>query len=396
VTSSFKLGRLAGVEIGIHWSWALIFALIVWSLADVVFPETNPGLGDGTYLAMAIIAVLLFFASLLAHELGHATRAAKEGMGIDGITLWIFGGVARFQGMFPSAGAEFRIAIAGPIVSLVVGIVALGTALLVPLPDAVDGVLFWLGYVNLVVLVFNLMPALPLDGGRVLRSALWARKHDFLAATRTAAAIGQGFGQLLIGFGVLTVLLGGSLGGLWLVFIGWFILAAAEAERAGAETHQALSGVLVRDGMVSDPITVDPDLDLEVFIDRWFLAHRHVAYPVVEDGRPVGLVSFRSVLALPREQWPERRVRDAMVELDRLPSLSPDTPLETAVERISQTESNRGLVLDHGRLAGLLSITDATRVIEARRALGADPRSPEREPGAVANAPGLAASERTR
>jgi Zn-dependent protease/predicted transcriptional regulator len=397
VTSSFRLGRLAGVEIGIHWSWALIFALIVWSLADVVFPETNPGLANGTYLAMAIIAVLLFFASLLAHELGHATRAAKEGMEIDGITLWIFGGVARFRGMFPSAGAEFRIAIAGPIVSLAVGVLALGAALLVPLPDAVDGVLFWLGYVNLVVLVFNLMPALPLDGGRVLRSALWARKHDFLAATRTAAAVGQGFGQLLIGFGVLTVLLGGSLGGLWLVFIGWFILAAAEAERAGAETHEALSGVLVRDVMVTDPITVDPDLDLEQFIDRCFLAHRHVAYPVVEDERPVGLVSFRSVLALPREQWPQRRVRDAMVELARLPELGPETPLETAVERISQTESNRGLVLDRGRLAGLLSITDATRVIEARRAQGADPGSQRRhEPAARTTPTGLGASEGTR
>ncbi len=371
MTSSIRLGRLAGVEIGIHWSWALIFALLVWSLADAIFPETNPGLTNGTYLAMAVVAVLLFFSSLLAHELGHATRAAKEGMEIAGITLWIFGGVARFRGMFPSAGAEFRIAIAGPIVSLVVGVVALGAALLLPLPGAVDGVLFWLGYINLVILVFNLMPALPLDGGRVLRSALWARKGDFLAATRTAAAIGQGFGQLLIAFGVLTVLLGGAIGGLWFVFIGWFILAAAEAERTGAETHQALSGVRVSDVMVAEPVTVDPDLDLEAFIDRCFLAHRHVAYPVLEDDRPVGLISFRSVLALPREQWTRRRVRDAMVPRESLPALSPQTPLEEAVEQISQTESNRGLVLDDGQLAGLLSITDATRVIEARRATAA-------------------------
>ena len=368
MTSSIRLGRLAGVEIGIHWSWLLIFALIVWSLADAVFPETNPGLTDGAYLAMAVIAVLLFFASLLAHELGHATRAAREGMEIDGITLWIFGGVARFRGMFPSAGAELRIAIAGPVVSLVVGVAALGIALVVPLPDAVDGVLFWLGYVNLVVLVFNLMPALPLDGGRVLRAALWARKGDFLAATRTAAAVGQGFGQLLIAFGVLTLLLGGSLGGIWLAFIGWFILAAADAERVGAETHEALTGVLVRDAMVADPVTVDPDVGLEAFTDRWFLVHRHVSYPVIEDGLPIGLVSFRAVLALPREQWRARRVRDVMVPLDSLPALAPETPLERAIEQISETESNRALVLEDGRLAGLLSITDATRLIEALRA----------------------------
>lgn len=375
MSSSLRLGRLAGVEIGIHWSWALIFALIVWSLADTVFPETNPGLADSTYLAMAVVAALLFFASLLLHELGHATRAVKEGMEIEGITLWIFGGIARFRGMFPSAAAEFRIAIAGPVVTLVIGIIALVGALLLPLPDAVDGVVFWLGYINLVVLVFNLMPALPLDGGRVLRSALWARKRDFMAATRTAAAVGRGFGQFLIALGVLSVLLGGAISGLWLVFIGWFILAAAEAERTGAETHQALSGIRVRDVTAEEPITVEPEMPLDEFMDRCFFRYRHVAYPVLDGDRPVGLISFRSVLALPRESWHERRVRDAMVPLERLPTLKPETPLESAVEQLAQTESNRGLVLDGDRLAGLLSITDATRVIEARRmAAGAPER----------------------
>jgi CBS domain-containing protein len=297
-------------------------------------------------------------------------------MEIDGITLWIFGGVARFRGNFPSAGAEFRIAIAGPIVSLVVGVIALAAALLIPLPAAVDGVLFWLGYINLVVLVFNLIPALPLDGGRVLRSALWARKGDFLAATRTAAAIGQGFGQLLIALGVIAVLFGGAIGGVWFVFIGWFILAAAEAERRGAETHEALSGVRVSDVMVADPVTVDPDLGLEQFIDGCFYVHRHVAYPVVEEGRPIGLISFRSVLALPRESWASRRVRDVMVPLDELPALTPLTPLEEAVERISEIETNRAPVLDDDRLVGLFSITDAARVIEARRVAEGAPARP--------------------
>jgi Zn-dependent protease/CBS domain-containing protein len=368
MTSSFRLGRLAGVEIGIHWSWALVFALIVWSLADAVFPETNPGLADGAYVAMAVVAVLAFFASLLLHELGHATRATKEGMEIEGITLWLFGGVARFRGMFPSAGAEFRIAIAGPIVSLVIGAVTLAVALLVPLPDAADGVLFWLGYINLAVLVFNLMPALPLDGGRVLRSVLWARKGDFLEATRSAALIARGFAQFLIAFGALTVVLGGTIGGLWLVFIGWFLLAAAEAERVAAETHEALGAIRVEDVMVRSPVCVDPELALDEFMEQFFFPHRHVAYPVLERGRPVGLISFRSVLALPRESWSGRRVRDVTVPLDRLPVLSPSTPLEPAIEQLSRTESNRALVLDGDEMAGLLSITDATRVLEARRA----------------------------
>ena len=365
MTASFKLGRFAGVDIGIHWSWLVIFALIVWSLADVVFPEANPGLSDGAYVAMAVIAVVLFFASLLLHELGHATRATREGMEIAGITLWLFGGVAQFKGMFPSAGAEFRIAIAGPIVSLVIGAVALAAALLVPLPGAVDGVIFWLGYINLVLLAFNMIPALPLDGGRVLRSALWARKHDFLAATRTAAAFGQGFGQFLIALGVVTVLFGGAIGGLWLAFIGWFLLSAAEAERAAAETHRALSGIRVANVMVGEPVTVSADTTLEAFMDRCFLPHRYVAYPVIENGEPVGLVSFRSVLALPRDEWPRRRVSDVMAPVEELPSLDPEMPLESAVEALARTESNRALVLDDHRLAGLLSITDAARVIEA-------------------------------
>ncbi len=316
---------------------------------------------------MAIVAVLLFFASLLLHELGHATRATKEGMEIEGITLWIFGGIARFKGTFPSAGAEFRIAIAGPIVTLVIGAAALAAALLVPLPGAVDGVVFWLGYVNLVLLVFNLVPALPLDGGRVLRSALWARKRDFLAATRTAAAFGRGFGQLLIALGVLAVLLGGAVGGLWFVFIGWFLLAAAEAEAAAAETQEAFSGMRVGEVMISEPVTADRSDSLQEFMDRCFLPHRHVAYPVLDGGRPVGLISFRSVLALPRESWPERRVADVMEPLDQMPTLTPRTPLETAVRELMDSDSNRALVLSDHRLAGLLSITDAARLIEAAR-----------------------------
>lgn len=367
MTSTLRLGRLAGVEIGIHWSWTLIFALLVWSLADGVFPTTNPGLANGTYVAMAFVAVLLLFASLLLHELGHATQATREGMEIEGITLWVFGGVARFRGMFPSAGAEFRIAIAGPIVSLVIGVVTLAGALLVPLPAAIDGVVFWLGYVNLMLLAFNMLPALPLDGGRVLRSALWARKRDFLAATRTAAALGRGFGQALIALGVLAVLLGGGLGGLWLVFIGWFLLAAAEAELAGAETHEALSGLSVGEVMATKPVTVGPKDSLDDFMQRCFLPHRHVAYPVVDGGRPVGLISFRSVLALPNASWPETRVAEVMAPLERLPTLSPEMPLESAVQRLTESEYNRALVLADHRLAGLLSITDAARLIEARR-----------------------------
>ena len=213
MTATFRLGRIAGIEIGAHWSWLLVVALVVWSLADGVFPDTNPGLADGTYLAMAIVATLLFFASILLHELGHAVQAQREGIAIEGITLWVFGGVASLKQEAPSAGAELRVALAGPAVSLALGVACLLAALAVPLPDAADGVLFWLGQINLYLLVFNLIPALPLDGGRVLRAILWARRRDYGSATRTAGKLGRSFGQGMIAAGLLLVIFVGAFSG---------------------------------------------------------------------------------------------------------------------------------------------------------------------------------------
>ena len=202
MTASFTLARIAGIRIGINWTWLIVFALITWSWATQIFPDQNPGLSDGTYVAMAVVAALLFFLSILLHELGHAIQARRDGMEIEGITLWLFGGVAQFKGMFPSAGAEFRIAIAGPLVSLAIGIFFVLLAVGLSIPVEVDGVAAWLGYINLTLLVFNLLPALPLDGGRVLRSALWKLRGDFGWATRVSAAIGRGFGYLFIVGGV--------------------------------------------------------------------------------------------------------------------------------------------------------------------------------------------------
>jgi Zn-dependent protease len=204
--ATVTLGRLAGVEISISWSWLFIFALIVASLAGGVFPSTNEGLGAGTYIAMGVVAAGLFFASLLWHELGHAIRARREGMKISGITLWLLGGVSRFEGMFPGPGAEFRIAIAGPLVTLGIGggFLLAGEAL--SLPSAVDGVVVWVGYTNLFLLGFNLLPAFPLDGGRVLHSALWKLRGDLDWATSVAGGFGRTIGALMIGAGILTFL----------------------------------------------------------------------------------------------------------------------------------------------------------------------------------------------
>lgn len=368
MNGNLTLGRLGGVEIRINWSWLVVFALIVWSLAATVFPSQNPELSDGVHLAMAVAAALLFFASVLLHELGHAWQARRDGLEIDGITLWLFGGVAQFKGAFPSPGAEFRIAIAGPLVTVVLsgGFLLLALA---GLPSAIDGVAAWLGYINLTLLVFNLIPALPLDGGRVLRAALWRARGDLGWATRVAADVGMGFGYLFIALGVLMFIVEGSFSGAWLAFIGWFLLQAATAEARYVATEQALAGLHVRDLMVRNPVVVDPDITVGRFLDEVASSRRFTTYPVVDrGGRPIGLLAFSSVAAVPRSEWDTRRVRDTMIALDQVPLLAEST---TAVDALADLSSrpgqNRGLVVKNGDLDGLLSITDLARALEARR-----------------------------
>ena len=231
------------------------------------------------------------------------------------------------------------------------------------LPAAVDGVVGWLASVNLLLLGFNLLPALPLDGGRVLRATLWQVKGDYAAATRTAAALGRLFGQLLITGGVFLVFLTGTLGGLWLALIGWFLLLAAEAEAQAAVAHVALSGLRVRDAMVAAPVTVEADLSVERFMDDVFLAHRFTAYPVVDGGVPVGLVTYRDAAAVPRPHWPGVVVRDRMTPLADVVVVGPDDPLEDAWTALLGSPNRRALVLG----GGLLSATDVLRILDARK-----------------------------
>ncbi len=363
---NFSIGHFGGIEVRINWSLIAVFALIVWSLADGVFPSQNPGLSHGTYLVMAIVAALLFFASILLHELGHSWEARREGIEVDSITLWLFGGVSQFKGRFTRAGAEFRVAVSGPLVSIGLGVLFVLIAL-AHLPSAVDGVAAWLGYINLILAVFNLLPALPLDGGRVLHSALWRARGDFAWATRVASEIGQGFGYLFIALGLAMLIFQGSFSGAWLAFIGWFLLQAARSEARYVATEQALEGVRVRDLMVRDPVTVDGNSTIGQFMDEVARSRRFTTYPVLEGSRPIGLLAFASVAAVPRSDWDTRRVRDTMISLDRVPLLTEDEKAVDALVELSAPTANRGLVVDNGHLAGLLSITDLARALEVGR-----------------------------
>jgi Zn-dependent protease/predicted transcriptional regulator len=363
VNSSFELGRIAGIRIGINWSWLVVFALIVWSLASAVFPSQNDGLSDATYLGMALVAALLFFASILLHELGHAIQARRDGMEIEGITLWLFGGVAQFRGMFPSAWAEFRIAIAGPLVSLALGVFFVAVAVGTKAPEEIDGVAAWLGYINLMLLVFNLLPALPLDGGRVLRSVLWAARDNFSWATRVSGNIGRGFGFLFIAGGIALFVFANSFSGAWLAFLGWFLLGAASAELRYLAARDALSGLRVRDLMVREPATVPQSMSLGRFMDEVVWTHRYTTYPVTDNGRAVGLLPFKCVAEVPRSEWNERTVQDCMVPRDQVPVFDEDDQLVDVVAELTE-DAGRGLVLDGERLVGLLSISDVARALE--------------------------------
>ncbi len=363
---NLTIGRFGGVEVRLNWSLIAVFALIVWSLTDGVFPSQNPGLSHATYLAMGIVAALLFLASILLHELGHSWVARREGIEVDSITLWLFGGVSQFKGRFTSARAEFRVAVSGPLVSIALGALFVLIALAHP-PSAVDGVAAWLGYINLILAVFNLLPASPLDGGRVFHAALWRAKGDFAWATRVASEIGQGFGYLFIALGLAMFIFQGSFSGAWLAFIGWYLLQGARAEARYVATEQALGGLRVRDLMVRDPVTVDADSTIGRFMDDVAWSHRFTTYPVLDGGRPVGLLAFASVAAIPRADWDTRRVRDTMISLDEVPQLTEDEPAVDALTELSAPRANRALVVDDGHLAGLLSITDVARALEVGR-----------------------------
>jgi Zn-dependent protease/CBS domain-containing protein len=360
---SLTLGRVAGIRISINWSWLVVFALITWTLASAVFPSQDPRLAKGTYLAMASVAALAFFASILLHELGHAVEARRQGMEIDGITLWLFGGVAQFKGAFPSAAAELKIALAGPLVSVLVGGSCIAAAGAGGLGAAVDGVLAWLGYINLILLVFNMLPALPLDGGRVLRALLWRSRGDFVWATHVASGVGRFFGYALVSLGVVLFIGQGVWSGVWLAFVGWFLLEAATAEGRYGLLRGALGGLRVGDLMVRAPVTVAADAALDEFMEEIVREHRFTTYPVVDGGRVVGLLELAAVAAVPRDDWARVRVRDRMLPFDEVPQLRKDEPLADALAVLGPGSPGRALVVDDGMVVGLLSATDVGRLV---------------------------------
>jgi Zn-dependent protease/CBS domain-containing protein len=382
MSASFRLGRIAGVPVGVNWSVLVIFALIAAGLSAGQFPRAYPDHSAWAYAAAGIGAAMVFLLGLLAHEVSHAIIAKRNGIQVKGITLWLFGGVAELQGEADSPGAELRIAGIGPLVSLVIGGVFAGIAALFAVSGADDlatGAFAWLGGINVALAVFNILPAAPLDGGRLLRAALWKWRGDRTWAAVVSARAGRVLGWLLIALGLIQFLLGAAAGGLWLALIGWFLLGAAGAEERQAEIGQALSGVKVSDVMSSNPQTVPPDIRVAEFIDRYLFGYRHTVFPLAEDGRPVGLVSLDRVRQVPPEQRERTGLREVACGESDLTITSPDEPLTELLPRLSQCADGRALVVTDGHLVGIVSPSDVNRAMlrgTTRRPAQAQPGAP--------------------
>jgi Zn-dependent protease/predicted transcriptional regulator len=361
-----RLGRIAGVEVRLHWTWGIAAWLIALGLACGVFPAEVAGLSSGTYYEMGVVTAVLVFVSLLLHELGHALQARREGIGTRAITLWMLGGVAQSAATFDTPGTEARVALAGPAVSAVLGAVLIAAGHVSAVPDAVAAVLEWLGWTNLLLLAFNLVPALPLDGGRVLRAGLWRLRGSQLRAAREAVRVSRAVSWALIALGIAGFLTGVGVSGLWLAFVGSLVKSAASGEAVLAETRAALAGMRVADVMTLDPITIEPRATAAELLE---LAQRtdHAVFPVVdESGHAIGLVSARSAKRLP----PRRvTVRDLLAEIPDPLLLHADADVLSAVPALAANPLHRAAVLHAGSLVGVLSLSDVMRTARLRRRL---------------------------
>ncbi|MFF4585670.1 site-2 protease family protein [Streptomyces sp. NPDC001388] len=364
--ATFVLGRIAGIRVGVHWSVLLIFGIIAFGLAQGRLPETHPGRAWAVYWAAGLCTAVVFFASLLAHELAHAVVARRNGVDVDDIVLWLLGGAARLRTEASSPGAELRIAGVGPLVSLLLGgLFALG-AWLLDLASAsgiVVEMVAWLAGINVLLAVFNSVPAAPLDGGRLLRAFLWWRTGDRLRATAGATAAGRVFGWLLVTLGVITFLTSAAFGGLWLALIGWFLIATATAEGQQAQLRGVLAGVPVRDAMTPEPLTVPADTAVAEFLTGSRFRYRHSAFPVIEDGVPIGLVTLDSARKVPQAAAGVVRVREVMVPLSQATVVGPDGPLADLLPRMEPGAEHRVLVVEDGRLVGIVSLSDVSRTV---------------------------------
>lgn len=374
--NAVKVARLRGIDIKLDASWFLIATLIVWSLATAYFPDQMPGTDTATLIAAAVVAMLGLFASLVLHELAHAEVAGHFGLRISGITLFLFGGVAELQSEPASGHSEFWIAIAGPMASLFLALAFWFSALTADLIGAAElarAVLFYLALLNLILALFNLLPAFPMDGGRVLRAWLWSQSGDLLAATRRATLVSAVFAYGFMGLGVFAAFTGTVAAGLWPILIGLFVLATSRAALTQLETRSALDGRTVADLMTRHPRTAYPEQTLSDIVNRVFLEHGVSFAPVVEDGVLLGYVDLSIIRKIDRENWTTTTVDDV------IESTSPENTVPSSLAGLDlmtlmfTTGRRKFIVADRTELIGVITLSDVLAHLTVFREVAAAP-----------------------
>jgi Zn-dependent protease len=365
-----NLFKLFGFQVRVDFSWIFIAVLVAWSLSTGLFPFQYQGLSTQTYWMMGIIGALGLFLSIIIHEFSHSLMARRYGMTMKGITLFIFGGIAEMSDEPPSPRSEFMMAVAGPVASLVLAGVFYGiyvTGASGGISQSVNGVVGYLAFINLLLAAFNVIPAFPLDGGRMLRAVLWAVKDDFRWATRISSRIGVGFGILLIGLGVYNLFMGNFIGGMWWFLIGMFLYSAAKMSYQQLLTRKTLEGESVRRFMKSDPVTVPPDMTLERLVEDYVYVFHHKMYPVVDDfGGLNGCITTRQIKEVPREAWGQKRVGEISSACSEENTVSPDMDAIEALSRMNRTGASRLMVTEGGRLVGVVTLKDMLKFLSLR------------------------------
>ena len=384
--SGLRLGRIFGINIYIDWSWIFIFLLVTWNLAAGVFPQLHPNWGATLNWGTAIVASLLFFASVLAHELAHSLVAKARGLPVRNITLFLFGGVSNIQREPASAGTEFVMSIVGPLTSIVLGVIflllsgatAAGSDVItgnsigaLARLDPPSTLLLWLGPINILLGVFNLIPGFPLDGGRVLRSVLWALTKNLRLATRWASWVGQAVAWLFI-FAGISMIFGisipffgtGFIGGLWLAFIGWFLNNAAAQSYQQVVVEDLLGGVTVAQLMHANTPTLAPSIPVSTLVHDHIMGTDERAFPVIDNDRLVGLVCIEDVRKVPREKWDTTTVGEIMTPANQLAVATPREDATDALNDLARRDVNQLPVMEGGRLVGMLRRRDIMRWLQ--------------------------------
>ncbi len=369
MNENLSLGRIFGIHVGLNWSLLVVAALIAWSLATSLLPSASPSQTSSAYWTAGVISAFVFLASLLAHELAHSVVATRRGVKVEGITLWLFGGVSRFSSDTASPGAQALITFVGPLTSLVLGAVFYLAAVAVgggAHPGLFSATLSWLGYINISLGVFNLVPAFPLDGGRLLQSLIWLRTGDRLRATRIAARIGMGFAYLLIAYGLATFIFAGSLiGGVWSIFLGWFLLSAARSEEVGGLIRQALSGMTVAQVMTPNPVQAPDGISVEDALHGYVLASRHSTFPTHDSaGRLSGLLTLTALKNVAPGARPTTLIKEIICPLDEVSTANPADPVTSVLGLPEGCSEGRTLIVDGGRLVGIISPSDINRLLQ--------------------------------